>query len=259
MKYAILNGEKVEAVKGGTGYCQGCGAALIAKCGEEKAHHWSHKGKRDCDPWWENETEWHRSWKDRFPVAWQEVVHHDTSGEKHIADVKTNEEWILEFQHSLINPEERRARNAFYKKLVWVVDGDRRKTDRKQFQELLKGARNVEGAPILKVHFPEENRLLREWKNKDSLVFIDFHEGIEHDNGFLWFLFPEIKPGVGYISQFQRRVFIEKFNEQGFEKFYQEIILGFINWLSNPQIIRVPNRASRTRPRFPRHGGRRRF
>ena len=51
------------------------------------------KGRRFCDPWWENETEWHRAWKDQFPADWQEIVHHAEDGEKHIADVKTDR-WL---------------------------------------------------------------------------------------------------------------------------------------------------------------------
>jgi competence CoiA-like predicted nuclease len=133
MKFAIINGNKVEAYRGAKGICPSCGSELIAKCGEVKINHWAHKGNRNCDLWWENETEWHRQWKNQFPKEWQEIVHFDEKGEKHIADVKTKNGWVLEFQHSYIKPEERNYRNAFYSKLVWIIDGLRRKTDRIQF------------------------------------------------------------------------------------------------------------------------------
>jgi len=55
-----------------------------------------------CDNWWENETQWHRDWKNHFPVEWQEVVQIAEDGEKHIADVKTSEGWVVEFQHSYL-------------------------------------------------------------------------------------------------------------------------------------------------------------
>jgi hypothetical protein len=42
--------------------------------------------------------------------SWQEIVHRSDSGEKHIADVKTDHGWVIEFQHSYLNPEERRSR-----------------------------------------------------------------------------------------------------------------------------------------------------
>ena len=45
------------------------------------------------------------------------------SGELHIADVKTPSGLVIEFQRSTIHPDEISAREVFYKKMVWVVDG----------------------------------------------------------------------------------------------------------------------------------------
>src|SRR5689334_12169298 len=116
MKFALVNNAKVEAVKGAHGTCRTCGSEVIAKCGEVKANHWAHKGNRNCDPWWEHETEWHRAWKNHFSGEWQEVVLKDElTGEKHIADIKTEHGLVVEFQHSCINPEEQRKREGFYK------------------------------------------------------------------------------------------------------------------------------------------------
>ena len=136
MRFALSNNERIEATKGAKGLCPCCGSELVAKCGEIKVHHWSHKKKCD-DHWWENETEWHRNWKSQFPKEWQEIIQYDESGEKHIADVKTSSGWTIEFQHSAISKEERDTRDNFYKKLIWVVDGTRRKTDIKQFKQIL--------------------------------------------------------------------------------------------------------------------------
>ena len=87
---------------------------MIAKCGNKKVWHWAHKTKKTCDHWWENETQWHRDWKDQFPVEWQEVVHFAEGGEKHVADVKTSTGLVIEFQHSAITKEEVLSRTAFY-------------------------------------------------------------------------------------------------------------------------------------------------
>jgi len=46
MQYAYVNGEKAEATKGVNGICRGCGSVLTARCGEEKVHHWAHKGSK---------------------------------------------------------------------------------------------------------------------------------------------------------------------------------------------------------------------
>ncbi|EAT59176.1 competence protein CoiA [Chlorobium ferrooxidans] len=243
MKFALINGDKAEATKGAKGFCPSCGAELIAKCGEVKVNHWAHKGGRSCDPWWENETNWHRSWKGNFPVDWQEVIHCDGSGEKHIADVKTQTGYVLEFQHSYLNPEERRSRNAFYSKLVWIVDGTRRKTDKLQFEKAIKeeSVAVFKEPLILRVHFPEECRLLKEWHDSNALVFFDFQETKEINQSKLWFLFPEIATSEAYISPFSKQIFIEMHNENKFEEMVINIILPIRKELMNAMQIRRKN------------------
>lgn len=224
MKLALINGDKSEATKGARGFCPSCGSELIARCGEVKVNHWAHKGNH-CDPWWENETEWHRSWKSKFPIEWQEVVRFDENGEKHIADVKTGSGYVLEFQHSYLNPEERRSRNAFYSKLVWVVDGARRITDRSQFQKILKESAPLRAnVPIIKVHFPDECRLFKEWHDSNALVFFDFQDEADSEQSVLWFLFPKTSSGDVYLSPFSRVKFIELHNNNKFDELVQNII-----------------------------------
>ncbi len=114
MKWALVDGQRQEANPDRLAICPACKSPVFARCGDIRIPHWAHRGKRDCDKWWENETEWPRNWKDRFPANRQEIVHLAENGEWHIADVKTDQGWILEFQHSSIYPEERKAREAFY-------------------------------------------------------------------------------------------------------------------------------------------------
>ena len=133
MKYALSLNDKIEATPEVRGTCPCCGSDMVAKCGTQKVWHWAHKGKRECDHWWENETEWHRDWKNKFPKEWQEVVHFTDDGEKHIADVKTPDGLVIEFQHSAISPKEIRLRTAFYERVIWVVDGRRLKKDFEKF------------------------------------------------------------------------------------------------------------------------------
>ena len=135
MKYAVSNGQRIEATPKAVGKCPCCGADLIARCGDLKVWHWAHKGRRVCDHWWESETEWHRAWKDTFPKEWQEVVQYAEDGEKHIADIKTPDGFVIEFQHSSIKAEEKLAREQFYKNMVWVVDGKRTKNDYPRFEK----------------------------------------------------------------------------------------------------------------------------
>lgn len=96
---------------------------MIAKCGPRILHHWAHAGRRDCDLWWENETEWHRAWKNLFPAECREISHVAADGEIHRADIKTPTGIVIEVQHSAMTDAERQAREAFYGNLVWVIDG----------------------------------------------------------------------------------------------------------------------------------------
>jgi hypothetical protein len=123
MQYSLVNNEKVEAFPKGKGICPMCQAPTIAKCGTRNINHWAHDRKMNCDPWWENETEWHRNWKNLFAIECREITHFAEDGEMHRADIKTKTNIIIEFQHSAITDEERLSREIFYKNLVWVVDG----------------------------------------------------------------------------------------------------------------------------------------
>lgn len=78
MKFAIVETEKREALHSGErGGCICCGSETIAHCGNFMVHHWKHKKLVECDNWYEGETEWHRDWKNRFPVHFQEIVKYD--------------------------------------------------------------------------------------------------------------------------------------------------------------------------------------
>ena len=123
MQYATVQGERTEAFPGGKGLCPTCSAAAVAKCGPRVMHHWAHAGRRNCDPWWENETPWHREWKSRFPVECREIAHAARSGEIHRADIITPTGIVIEVQHSPMTDAERISREQFYQNLVWVVDG----------------------------------------------------------------------------------------------------------------------------------------
>ncbi len=104
------------------GTCPHCGSDMISRCGRVKVWHWAHKRNPHCNRWWESETQWHRDWKNCFPIEWQEISHTDSvTQEIHIADVKNPFGLVIEFQHSRIKPEEREAREDFYDESVgWV-------------------------------------------------------------------------------------------------------------------------------------------
>lgn len=135
MQFALVDNQKVKPGFGSKGLCPGCQQTVVARCGTQRVHHWAHARNRFCDSWWEPETEWHRAWKNKFPADWQEVFLPDErTGEKHIADLRTADGLVVEFQHSHITPEERASREAFYKDMVWVIDGTRLQKDYPRFE-----------------------------------------------------------------------------------------------------------------------------
>jgi len=126
MKYSLVNGIKQEPTPKNKGFCIFCGGATTAKCGKQKVWHWAHDSKQMCDSWWENETPWHRQWKNYFPKHNQEVIHYDVlTGEKHIADVKTDNNLVIEFQNSPMNQVELESRENFYGAMVWIINGEK--------------------------------------------------------------------------------------------------------------------------------------
>lgn len=205
MKFAFVDGQRAEARPGLSGTCPTCEIGLVAKCGSERVWHWSHVGRRICDPWWENEGEWHRAWKANFPLDWQEFVFLAPDGERHIADVRTEQGWVFEFQHSFLNPAERAARNAFYPKLIWVVDGVRRKTDIVQFEATLQRAMAVHPSIAMWRVSTQESALLREWAAGPAPVFFDFGVGSTPEASVLWCVVPgSTDEGFAYVGRFSR-------------------------------------------------------
>ena len=215
MKFALVDGIKTEAKPGLIAQCPSCGSELIPRCGNIKIHHWAHKSVKMCDNWWENETQWHRDWKNHFPLEWQEVVQIAEDGEKHIADVKTSEGWVIEFQHSYLKDKELESRDRFYgPKLVWVVDGDRTKTSFKQFKRALEASKILDlvKASAYRVN-ANDYRILKDWVRTSSLVLFDF----KHYTEDLWLLFDE------FLIPINRSFFIEVINETKLNGFYEEI------------------------------------
>ena len=242
MKYAFVNGERKEAAKGLRGLCPACGEEMHAKCGEVRVHHWAHLKKENCDSWWERESEWHREWKDQFPKSWQEVVQFDTeSGEKHIADIQTPEGWVIEFQHSSIDPEERRSRNDFYEKLIWVVDGALKKTDLKQLIECLGNSETekvISNPKIFRVKNLNKFGLLKEWSG-DSLVLFDFSNDDETKDAPIWFLLPIKSDYAAYLTPLRHSLFIRVVRRNRIHKVLSETIEPLIDDLQKLENERI--------------------
>lgn len=118
MQFALdPSGTTIQASKGADAVCPQCKSKVIPKCGEIVIHHWAHEAN-DCDPWWEPESHWHRSWKALLPKERVEV----TRGH-HRADIVRTDGTVVELQHSSISVPEIQERESFYGKMIWIFDG----------------------------------------------------------------------------------------------------------------------------------------
>lgn len=213
MRIALISGFRTGAEPGLVGECPGCGGMKVAKCGDRRIWHWAHRVVRHCDHWWEPETEWHVSWKNKFPIEWQETIRWADDGEKHIADVMVPDGRVIEFQHSPLSRDERRARENFYGAMVWVVDGLARKRDRAAFEKTLSPLNTT---PVVYSGHPLDSALLRAWEGAAVDVLFDFGKRDEDIAKFgapiLWHLHPN-ELGRIFLTPLHIDFFVRAFRE----------------------------------------------
>lgn len=239
MKYAMVDGQRREALPGLLGKCPKCDTVMTPKCGRFRVAHWAHPAG-SFDHQWELETEWHRNWKECFPREWREIVHQASNGERHIADVKTGHGLVIEFQHSDISEEERRSREAIYGPMCWVVDGLRLKGDIGRFIEALRCGRRLSASPLIRTVPVERCILLRKWADSRVRVYFDFGEPI------LWASLPRTPNGFAVLVPVPRKYFIEdmiKGEPINFPKMIRRT-----RRLSAPQVIPSPPHPWKPRP-----------
>jgi len=132
MRYALVQGRKVAPEhRGQRGACPGCGAEVAARAFQSphKVAHWAHLRRADCDPWWENESEWHLGWKAAISggdSARGEVIVREGTGRWHRADVLARDDGVVELQRSSLAADAVEARERFYLRnwggLAWIFD-----------------------------------------------------------------------------------------------------------------------------------------
>jgi len=123
MVFALINNEKTVAKPHSHGICPFCGNKVISKCGEINIWHWAHTKGDSCDSWSEPETLWHYYWKMLFGIENVEV-NITKDGKRHIADVLTTNNEIIEMQNSPIQKGVIKERENFYgEKMLWLING----------------------------------------------------------------------------------------------------------------------------------------
>lgn len=204
MIFALVNGSKQRATKGAKGICPICDELLIPKCGNYRIHHWSHKNGTDCDSWSEGETEWHLAWKDHFEAENQEVVVTDErTGEKHRADIKTDNNMVIELQHSPISDSEISLRTTFYKKMIWIIDGNNFGFVKQDFFQGI--SRKEPDSTIIDFTYFGRSKIFEKWIKVKVPVFIDFSE-----NFVFWLKKYDQKTKKGIVQAVTKAELIEK-------------------------------------------------
>jgi hypothetical protein len=174
--------------------------------------------------------------------------------------VRTTHGWVIEFQHSYLKPEERRSRSAFYQKLVWVVDGARRKTDRVQFASALDSSFQVGSNAAVRRVLPSKCTLLTEWGDANTPVFFDFGPGPT-----LWWLIATGSSGFAYVAPLSRSDFVEihRHGDSNSARSFQSLVsdIGKLveNYEVQPREMTVRQSASLPPPYMLRRPGRRRL
>jgi hypothetical protein len=127
--------------------------------------------------------------------------------------VKTERGTIIEFQHSFLNAKERFSREAFYSRMVWVVDGRRRKRDAAQLLKCIGPCVYARPPFILYVTNHEECALLRDWTSSSVPVYFDL--GIREDDGTrsFWRLDPISRVERAYLTPVSRESFLKVHRE----------------------------------------------
>jgi len=123
MFFALVEGTKIEALPKAKGICPLCQRDVFAKCGEINVWHWAHQKGGSCDNWCEPETAWHKNWKIIFGKDFCEIII-KKEDVKHIADIRTQNDVVIELQNSPIQmPIIRRRENFYGERMLWIING----------------------------------------------------------------------------------------------------------------------------------------
>ena len=114
-----------------------------------------------------------------------EAILDEQTGEIHIADIKTPDELVVEFQHSAISPTDRVAREQFYENMIWVVDGSINKNNYKRFVKMyqkmsFKFKKDME-IPFSLYSLSDSDFFNQNWLPDKIPVFFDFRN-IQDEN-----------------------------------------------------------------------------
>lgn len=203
--------------------CPACGNPMITKKGRVVAHHFAHKCRECCDPWYVHKmSKWHRDMQSKFPLSTLEItVYNKERTEYHIADAFVHykdKNYVFEFQHSPILSSEFISRTEFYLNLgcsvIWIFDYQPPKCIYYKQEATSGRIREVHWPGIDRVRFFDSeilrtflsNTSCNEKGNLSVFFYVLTGPGTEklHANDSLWYYKWE------YINPFERETFFIK-------------------------------------------------
>ena len=101
------------------------------------------------------------------------IFQRPNSYEKHIADIYTVNQFVLEIQSYSIDEEEARSRESFYERLIWVINGAKNDFDKIYFNMSLCGP-YPDDPSLRNIHWCGRSKLLHKWSRSTKPVFLDF-------------------------------------------------------------------------------------
>jgi hypothetical protein len=182
MFFAIINGEKTRPSPKEVGECPFCNNSVFSKCGKTNVWHWAHFKDTSCDSWYEPESFWHYYWKMSFG---KENVEHiiTKDGIRHIADIFTSSEVVIELQNSPITSEIIEKRERFYgERMIWIVNGDKfllrfnlsRYNFNNSFLDIILKRPIIDKTPLNQLISFTWQYPRRSWQSAQRPLFIDF-------------------------------------------------------------------------------------
>jgi hypothetical protein len=104
--------------------CRCCSSQLQAVLQTDKAKHFRHASTDDCvSSTDDNLLLWHILWQSTVNVKNREYTMKENN-KRHRADIYIPEnDYVIEIQHSHIDPDKIKEREIFYKNIIWIIDG----------------------------------------------------------------------------------------------------------------------------------------
>lgn len=225
--YAFVDGVRkhIDEVCSGThGICLLCRHRLIAKKGEINAPHWAHENGGACDVWYQPKGDWHRYWQNLFPREWQEVVV-EREKDKHIADIKTSREEVIEVQWSPISCGEIEEREKFYGKMIWIVGASESSNNKRLKRFLEQNAGEGKGEfEICEVDDLFFEKLKWLYCSRPVFVDIDGTEESPVSEGDLYYIIPQKSDQDDrHVAKVSRKKLVKAFCEGTARELFQRI------------------------------------